>query len=119
MALNASKKELKKNIDLKIEIVVDIDAFQGDQIPADKNAEASYYGLNYGINKNGISESGAIENLFLGDPIPGASELGKYTMRVHHPSGFPSKNFEGLTSPSTGTPASAEPSKIKPHENPR
>lgn len=84
--LEELKIPLKQKIELKIEFVVDLDAFQGSEIPADKNAQSNYYSVN----------TGSAEKHFVGSAVPGATEIGKDQMKGHHPSNFPSKLFKDL-----------------------
>jgi hypothetical protein len=67
-------------IDFEIEMVIDVDAFQGSDLTADPNATNSYYMVNDGA-----------ESIFVGSAVPGSKQIGvdengNTTMHGHHPS---------------------------------
>lgn len=72
--------QVQQRLNVNIEFNVDLDAFQGQSLPADKNASANYYMVNDGT-----------ESWFIGNDVPGATQIGtdadgNTTMHGHHPS---------------------------------
>lgn len=78
------KLNLKQELTgFEIESNVDLAAFQGKDIPADKNAKKNYF-----MRSKNDKVAG-----YEGAKVPGATEIGKGKSKGHHASHFPASDL--------------------------